>query len=125
LAVPDCGADSGEPACGRAGVDDWNERSTKADRLDLRRGGRTDHVSGLRLLSVGRADEHQVAADWCARQSDRLYERRPARIAHALDGTHARCNDPGDAGVLSCAADMGGNARVQEQSIELRLFLFF
>ncbi len=48
------GAGAGQPDLRRAGPGDRHQREAAADRADLRRGGDADHVSRLRLLSVGR-----------------------------------------------------------------------
>ena len=51
---------------GALGPDHWDQREAAADRPHLRRGGDADYISGLRLLSLGCAVPHPLAADWRA-----------------------------------------------------------
>src|SRR5208283_3754424 len=54
----------------------------------------------LRLLSVGRAESYQVAADGSANQPDRVHERGPARGSYAWVAPHEFPAHPGDAFML-------------------------
>jgi ABC-2 type transport system permease protein len=58
LVVSDCGAGARESAGGRAGPDDRDIRTAKADWVDLRRGDCADHVSWVCVLPLGRPAEH-------------------------------------------------------------------
>ncbi len=105
LAVFDPDSCAGEPYLGGAGAGDRDQREAATDWADLRYGGDADYVSGLRLLPVGNAGEHSLAAEGRADQPDCLHERRAEGCGYAGAAAYESVADRADAELLLRGVD--------------------